>query len=111
MTHYLTDEEALLRDLKATKRNYQLDDCPKTSRYVGKCIKAIKWCRKHNIRGTKMCDVLSKLTPENFHLYTKRRPRKQRVIAQTDTSDFDRKIAEVERKLNKLAEQVKKQQL
>lgn len=72
MKHYLTDEEALLRDLKATKHNYQLDDCPKTSKYVGKCIKAIKWCRKNNIRGAKRYEVLGKLTPENFQLYTKR---------------------------------------
>lgn len=72
MKHYLTHEEALLRDLKATKRNYQLDDCPKTSRYVGKCIKAIKWCRRNNIRGAKVVEVLRKLTPDNFHMYTKR---------------------------------------
>jgi len=58
MTHYLTNEEALIRDLKATKRNYQLDDCPKTSKYVGKCIKAIKWCWKNDIRGAKAGDVL-----------------------------------------------------
>ena len=72
MTHYLTNEEALIRDLKATKRNYQLDDCQKTSRYVGKCIKAIKWCRKNDIRGAKAGGLLSKLTPDNFQMYTKR---------------------------------------
>lgn len=72
MKHYLTDEEALLRELKATKRNYQLDDCPDTSRYVGKCIKAIKWCLRNNIRGEKAYEVLRKLTPDNFTMYTKR---------------------------------------
>ena len=111
MKHYLTEEEKLIRALKATKRNYQLDDCPKTSKYVGKCIKAVKWCKKRNISGERAAELIHKFTPENFMLYTKRRPRKPRVIATTDTSDFDRKIVEVERKLNKLAEQVKRQQL
>lgn len=72
MKHYLTDEEAFIRALKATKRNYQLDDCQKTSKYVGKCIKAIKWCRKNNIRSTKRLWVLRKLTPDDFQMYTKR---------------------------------------
>ena len=107
MKHKLTGIDRLIRDLKLTKRNYQLDDCLKTARYVGKCIKAVKWCKKRNISGERAAELIHKFTPENFMLYTKRRPRKPRVIATTDTSDFDRKIAEVERKLNKLAENAK----
>ncbi len=69
----MPDYDKLLRDMKLSKRNYMLDDCPNVSRYIGKCIKAVKWCRKRKIRGDRAADILqNKLTPENFTFYTKR---------------------------------------
>ena len=69
MTHNLTNHEKFLRELKDTKRYYSLRRDEATSRYVGKCIKVVKWLRRNGINGKRAGELLSRMCPDNFMMY------------------------------------------
>ena len=73
MRHILTNHEKFLRELKDSKSYYTKKRDEKTARYVGKCIKAVKWLRRNGINGKRAGELLSRMCPDNFMMYTKKR--------------------------------------
>jgi len=72
----LTNTDKFLRELHDTKRYYMLKRDEKTSRYVGRCIKTVKWMRRNGITGHRAVELTERLNPKNFYMYIKKGAKK-----------------------------------